>query len=322
MKRAFYVSCLLIAAVAGCNTPQPAPPRVDVPPPGEGRRYEHVGRRPLPPQDPANFVAPPAFDDQPLVTQAPPEQPMYLSAYEGVGRPRVVVFVNRTIEGSIIPVEQRQDMYGVDRTRTATGAVDASRNATANVYGPGASGNATATDTFRTDGPASVTDSTVVWLGPGQYDEAQAKRIDYDAIENVLTDWMGANGKVTLVSPSMARTRLTDQEVKDLQSGRPQVLRDIAEKLDADVLIQVQAKPTRQTRDGLEVRVLCEAINTRGGESIARAFVDVPPPLEKTQINKYTRFLARKMMYELSGSWTALAREPAPRAVEPTTRTK
>ena len=131
----------------------------------------------------------------------------------------------------------------------------------------------------------------------------QARSIDYQAIELALADTLGANGKVTLVSPMMARQKLTDQEVKDLQDGRPQVLREIAEKLDADVLIQVQAKATKQTSNGLGIRVLVEAINTKGGESVARSFVDVDPPLDKPTINKYTRFLARKTMYALAGAW-------------------
>ncbi|MFT3785359.1 MAG: hypothetical protein QM770_04225 [Tepidisphaeraceae bacterium] len=318
MTTANRLGWLLLCAVAsvGCDTPQPAPPRAPVPQVGEGPRVETYGRRPLPPQDPANFMPPPAFDDQPLVTQAPPEQNAYLAAYSDVGRPRIVVFVNRSVEGKIIPVDERRALYGVDYTRRATGAVDVDRSSSAGVYAPGVDASGRTSDRFKTDGPAQLDENVEVYLAAGQYDEAQAKRIDYDAIENVITDWMGAGGRVTLVSPDMARTRLSDQEVKELQEGRPQVLREVAEKLDADVLIQVQAKPTKQTADGLQIRVLCEAINTKGGESIARAFVDVPPPLEKTQINKYTRFLARKLMYELAGSWSSMP----PRGPEPTTR--
>lgn len=138
----------------------------------------------------------------------------------------------------------------------------------------------------------------------------QAKALDYEAIELALADVLAAGGRVTLVSPTMARQRLSDEEVKELQAGRPQVLREVAEKLDADVLIQVQARPTKQTSEGLGVRILVEAMNTRGGESIARSFVDVPPPLDKLTINKYSRYLARKTMIELTGSWQTLASTP------------
>jgi hypothetical protein len=51
--------------------------------------------------------------------------------------------------------------------------------------------------------------------------------------------------------------------------------------------------------------MLVEALNVKGGERIASAWVDVPPPLEKTTINRYTRFLARKLMDGMLGAWSA-----------------
>jgi hypothetical protein len=86
---------------------------------------------------------------------------------------------------------------------------------------------------------------------------------------------------------------------------------ELVEQLQADVLIQVQARPTRQTRYGLEVRLIAEALNTRGGQSIGRAVVDIPPPLEKTTINKYTRFVARKLMDDMTGTWNNAPVAPA-----------
>jgi hypothetical protein len=106
---------------------------------------------------------------------------------------------------------------------------------------------------------------------------------------------------------------------------------ELAEQLGADVLVQAQIRPTRQTREGLAVRIVAEAVNTRGGQSIGRAVVDVPPPLEKRQMNKYTRFLARKLMDDMTGTWQNMpatsperpssppaARAPAVPPVEPT----
>jgi hypothetical protein len=137
-----------------------------------------------------------------------------------------------------------------------------------------------------------------------------ARALDYETMENILIDWLAADGKVEVISPLMARQRLTDQQVKELQEGRPQALSEVARQLDADVLVQVQAHPTRQTRRGLQVRVLAEAINVRGGQSIGRAVVEVPPPLDKPQLNKYTRFLARRLMDGMTGSWRAVASDP------------
>jgi hypothetical protein len=294
------------ATIAGCSTPPP-PPRVAVPrsPEDSGPVKTYPQLRPLREPTVQEMVPPPAFDDAPLITQAVPEEPAYVNAYNRVGKPRVAVFVNRTIEGQIIPVDERKTIAGVEVTRDANAAIDVqSSDSSRGWYGQHRS------DSFKTQGPARLHETAEVYLAPGQYDDVQAKAIDYQAIELVLADVLSAGGKVTLVSPMMARQRLTDDEVKDLQSGRPTMLREIAEKLDVDVLIQAQARPTKQTADGLEVRILVEAINTRGGESVARAFVDVPPPLEKTQINKYARFLARKTMAGMANAWTTMASEP------------
>ena len=93
-----------------------------------------------------------------------------------------------------------------------------------------------------------------------------------------------------------------------MQSGRPTVGRELAQELDAHVLVQVQAHPTQQTQAGLQVRMIAEAIDLKhDGASLARAVVDVPAPLDKVQINKYTRFLSRKLMDGMIGSWQSLS---------------
>ena len=122
--------------------------------------------------------------------------------------------------------------------------------------------------------------------GGGEYNEVP---IDYEAIESILTDWLSAEGQVEIVSPATVRR-------------------------DNDVLVQVQARPTRATPNGPVVRMVAEAINVRGGQSIARAVSDVPPPMDKPQINKYTRYLSRKLMDGMTTSWDNL--QPGDRATE------
>jgi len=304
---------MLAGISVGCQTPAPPPQRVNVPlDPSQGPVTTYEPMRPMRSErDPGGQVPAPLYDDVPLIAQAPPEQQAFTKAYAAVGKPRIVVFVNRGFDGAILPVTEQRPLIGVDVRREATAAVDVERRSTAQASGRFNDTTQTDSDSFRSTGPASYREVTEVYLAPGQYDEVQAGRIDYEAIENVLTDWFSAGGKVTLISADMARQRLTEEQLKELQSGRPTSLREIAARLDADVIIQAQAKPTRQTEAGLEVRVLVEAINVPrgttavGGESLARAFVDVPPPLEKTQINKYTRYLARKIMSQITQSWEA-----------------
>jgi hypothetical protein len=58
------------------------------------------------------------------------------------------------------------------------------------------------------------------------------------------------------------------------------------------------------------VRLVANASNLKGGESLARAVVDVPPPLEKTKLNNYTRFVARKLMRDMTAAWTQFGGPP------------
>lgn len=150
----------------------------------------------------------------------------------------------------------------------------------------------------------------------GQYDEAAARSIDYAAMENILTDWLSADGRVAVISPQAARQALEPQQVRDLNSGQTRPAQDVADRLHADVLVLVQAEPTRQSDVGPAVRLVAEATNVKGAESLGQAVVDVLPPLDKPQINKYTRFIARKLMDRMTANWTSFGEQqqgaPAP----------
>jgi hypothetical protein len=295
----------------GCADNSPPPARVAVPPTDQVRAADQPEIKPLPgPPDAGGQLPPPVFDDQPLVNQRLPEERGFISAYEQVGRPRILIFVNRTLEGQIVSVNPNEPVATVEHKAQSSGAITVDSQHTSGTYGYWYDSHHDENSHFQSTGPANFSESTSVYLHPGEYDEAAAKSLDYEALENVLTDWLSAGGKVAIVSPTMARQRLTDEQVKDLQSNRPRMLGEVARELDADVLIQVQAHPTRQTDQGLEIRLVAEAINVRGGESIARALVDVPPPLDKPKINKYTRFLARKLMDGMVGSWESFAGRP------------
>ena len=210
-------------------------------------RLESDRPKPLPDQSQywlSEGPPPPPFDDVPLVTQRTPEQGRFEQAYRGVGKPRITLFVNRTLEGEIVSAN-----------------------------------------------------------------EEEARAIDYEAMENILTDFLACQGSVEIMSPTMARQKLNDEQLKNLQSGAPRVLREIAQQLDADILVQVSARPTRQSQNGPGVRLVGEALNVKGGQQIGRAVVDIPPPLEKTTLNKYTRFVARKLMTDMTQAWMAVEPE-------------
>ena len=240
------ISALSLFAAAGCD-PTPPPGRVFIPPPGSpgmmGRvSFEPI--KPLPPEALAQLEGGPAlpYQDEPLVVQEAPEEPRFVNAYDGVGRPRLAIFVNRTLTG----------------------------------------------------------DS----LGEGEA-EVSTRRIDYDAVETILADWLSCQGKVLIMSPMLVRSKLTPQQVNEMSTSQPAIPRQLAGQLDAEVLIYVRALASKQSGDAVKLRIVAEALNIRDGLSIGRGVVDVPPPLEKQAINRYTRFLARKLMDNMAGAWMA-----------------
>lgn len=103
-------------------------------------------------------------------------------------------------------------------------------------------------------------------------------------------EWLRANGRVAVVTPG---------------AQNPQA--DVAVLLAIDVL--------RDQNNTIEsVRIAAVAKNTRDELLLGQALVDMPRPIDRQAINRYTRFLARKLMADLTGSWENL---PAAARVEP-----
>jgi hypothetical protein len=259
-KLALAVALTGLSLGAGCQEAR-SPARVEVPQrPGEGQRFDRDEMKPLPRDDGrADALQPAPFEDVPLVMQSPPEQRAYVRAYEEVGRPRIVVAVNRG---------------------TAPEA-DAARQ------GKGGEGDA---------GGIGV------------------RTIDAEAVENILTDWFAADGQVDIISPLAQGKPLTDKQKNDLREGQGgAVARDVG----GDVLVQVSSRITEQAGRELQLRMVAEAVNVGDGRSIGRAVVDVPAPLDKPKINKYTRFMARKLMDGMILTWQRMAKEGGGAAANP-----
>ena len=306
------------ATLAGCRSNRPLEP---TPVPRAGGDYGRVQRsdpiKPLPDsarRDPADF----APRDRPLYDAPPPEAGPFVSAYNAVGRPKVVVFVNRTLEGTVVPTSQERVLSGQRRVVQSDGPIDASRtqrrdsyDENGNYYGGRNRGStATGEERFSSSGPARFEDRTETYLPAGQYDEIAAKRIDYSGLENALADALGVRGEVTVLSPSVVRGRLSKEEVQALQEGRPDVLDGLRERLGADVLVQVQARPTAQTDRGLSLALVAEAMNTRGGESIGRANASFDGPMSPVRLDELSRYLARRLMDDMTGAWLTPAGPP------------
>jgi len=138
------------------------------------------------------------------------------------------------------------------------------------------------------------------------YDEAAARGIDYSAMQTILTDWLSCGGRVAMLSPEAVRQSMTPLQQQLLTSGQSASNKELGEHIHADVLILLRAEPTRQAANSPTVRLVADASNLAGGESLGRAVVDVPAPLDKPQINTYTRYLARKLMADMTNAWSTV----------------
>ncbi len=134
--------------------------------------------------------------------------------------------------------------------------------------------------------------------------QISASQADFDAIQISMIDYLNANGQVDIQDPSMAQQVLSRESFLRLQNGDPRVLPLLKHQLKTDVLIEIKAAPTGQSSTGEPaIRMLASAISTTDARVLGAAYVDMPLPMSKTNINMYTGYLADKIMQKLSGVW-------------------
>ena len=178
---------------SGCDT-APPPNRVPVPTsanPDQMRPMDYV--KPLPPEDNRVDLR---FPNQPIPEPPPPPnastpsptqhsfadvQRDFLDAYKQVGQPHIVIFVNHTLQGQIVP--------------------------------------ASAPEPWLTSQPPGEQAISATYLRSDQYDQASAGAVDYAGIENRLADWLSNKGQVAVTPPATVRQKLSEKQIKELQAG-------------------------------------------------------------------------------------------------------
>ncbi len=246
----------------------------------------------------------------------------YVNAYLQRRMPRMMVFVNRTITGEILPKEGLEELIRVEEKQSATGAVKVasdksqstnSNSASAAAGWPGSAASASNTVTqkndknsFESSGPAEYSRTTSVKVAPDKLDENGARREDYDMIELSLVDYMDAGGKVNVLDSEAARAKLDREKILRIENSDPAAIRLLNTELQTDILIQVKASPTKQSQWGDKaVRLNAKAVSVTDGRYMGAVFVDMPLPMTKTNINVFTRYLAGKMMDQLTKKWAS-----------------
>lgn len=316
-----------ITFLAGCqNTPVQT---VDVPRADDQGAYRpQIQPKPLPPegyipgggQPPAvagQFGQPGGPGPGPAPTAAPSIQneDAFLAAYSRRS-PRIMVFVNRTIQGDSLPKEGLEEVLRVETKQSATGAVAVSNNSnfssngqsTAAGFGGSSASNTNINrnsgDSFTSGGPAEYSKSTSVKKAADKVDWIGATSDDYDMIENSVVGYFDNSGKVQIKDSEAIRQRLNREQVLRLENGDPAATRLLAVELQQDVLIRITARPTTQSLNGPGIRLVAKAVATTDGRILGTANVDMPPQLSKTNINIYTRYLSERLMGQMAQKWS------------------
>lgn len=284
MKAPMWCAALMagVTTLTACGHPVQ---RVEAPNPQDPRSYAPVVQpKPLPPEvtgiPPANQVAqagvpgaaaipaaaasgaPAGLDPTQAAQAASAANAMageeaYVAAYQNRRSPRMMVFVNRTLQGDAVPKAELDTMISEGRVINVT-----------------------------------------------RQDEIAASRSDYEMIELSIIDYLDAGGRVTIKDSDMVRAKMDREKVLRIENGDPAAIRLLNTELQTDVLIQVKATPTRHAQwpQGA-VRLLAKAMSTTDGRILATAFVDMPLPMSKTNINVFTRYLSEKMMAKMTAVW-------------------
>jgi hypothetical protein len=176
----------------------------------------------------------------------------FVQAYVARRSPKIMVFVNRTIQGDPLPKDGLEEILRVTDRQMAP---DANIN-------------------------------------------------DYAMIEASLIRYLDNSGKIQISDSDAARARLNREQILRIENGDPAAARLLATELQQDVLIRVTAVPTRQSSSGQPaVRLVAKAVSTTDARVLGNAFVDMPLPMGKTNINVFTGYLASELMGSMSQKW-------------------
>jgi hypothetical protein len=134
-------------------------------------------------------------------------------------------------------------------------------------------------------------------------DKIGANPEDYELVEASLVKYFDASGRVHVSDSDAVRAKLERAQVLRVENGDPQAARLIGTELKQDILIRVTARPTRHSQYGAAVRLIAKAVGTADARNLGTAFVDMPLPMTKTNINVFTRYLSESLMDDMARKW-------------------
>jgi hypothetical protein len=134
-------------------------------------------------------------------------------------------------------------------------------------------------------------------------DQIGASPEDYELVEASLVKYFDASGRVHVSDADAVRGKLERAQVLRVENGDPQAARLLGVEFKQDILIRVTARPTRHSQYGQAVRLIAKAVGTADARHLGTAFVDMPLPMTKTNINVFTRYLSESLMDDMARKW-------------------
>jgi len=270
MKTMFSAALLVVGGLVLAGFDQPGrAQQVPLPGPNDQQAYPPLpASKPLPPESLGDNSPPP-----PLVRQPLPEEDTFVKAYQAARSPRIMVFVNRTIQGEILPKDNLEELIRVEDTQSSNAAV-----------------------------PVNTRHTTSIKTAAAKYDTIGASRTDYEAIELSLLKYLSAPG-VDVRDAEVLRAKMDREAELRLENNDRTVVPLLKKEFQTDILVQVAATPTSHAAVGQAVRMLAKAIRTTDGRVLASDYEDLPLPMTKTVINIFTRQIARHLMLEMATVW-------------------
>ncbi len=301
--------------VPGANDPNAYQPQIapkPMPPEGYVPGLSDQG----PPGQPGMMPGQPGVPQgQPLGTSIRNED-VFVQAYTSHRSPRIMVFVNRTITGQALPKDGLEELMRVEEKQRATGALSVQNsslntaNSQTNSNGytgsslSNANSNTSSNNSFSSQGPAEYDKVTSTKKQADKYDNIGASAEDYGLIEASIVKYFDNSGKVNVEDAEQARAKLDREKVLRIENGDAAAERLLSTELQQDILIRVTATPTSHATVGPAVRLIAKAVNTADGRSLGTAFVDMPLPITKTNVNLYTGYLSSELMGDMAKKWT------------------
>jgi len=279
----------LLSTGAGCedqakyikNEPIPEPQQTAAaaPPPPPPTTTAAPGAKPLPPRAPTADEKWLAFQEK------------FVALYRKNNKPRIAVMVRpldaarRTTVVDVVPEHTTIEQEG-----QAVTIVERNRRGRRRRQVDVTSGTARRTDEIGYQ-PREI----------DYIDEKDTRAIDYEMMVTALVEYLECDGEVNIIDTEVVDAVVDRETALRADRNDKQALSLIKTKLGADIVIIEKVQTSSQA--GISTRMVCKAVRTDDARVIGRGYVDLRQPLTKRNLRRFSRYLAFKLMEDMTKRW-------------------